>query len=148
MSVATVPLVLQFLISCVVNDLDMLDPFNDTEEDLSGPPTTSFSPTPSVSTPMQGPHVRTPLTGLPAGIRTVFHSNTPLSWTGGTNLLQKMDKDQFAEERQENIYFPFASRMEWDLASWLSTGGLSQKEVDSFLKLDYVSFLLLDLIDR
>ncbi|KAL4072026.1 hypothetical protein J3A83DRAFT_4372007 [Scleroderma citrinum] len=45
-----------------------------------------------------------------------------------------MDNDAHADIRDsENIYFPFASQSEWGLANWLSSGALSQKEIDSYL---------------
>ena len=37
---------------------------------------------------------------------------------------------------------PFESEKEWELARWLMTSGISQKKIDSFLKLETVSNLL------
>lgn len=46
--------------------------------------------------------------------------------------------DKFAEERIENPYYPFASRAEWELASFLSRADLSMKFIDEFLSLELV----------
>ncbi|KAG1802822.1 uncharacterized protein HD556DRAFT_1489651 [Suillus plorans] len=49
-----------------------------------------------------------------------------------------MDDDEYATIRHtENIYYPFASKSEFDLAGWLSRGALSQKEIDAFLHLEH-----------
>ncbi|KAL4065534.1 hypothetical protein V8B97DRAFT_2025692 [Scleroderma yunnanense] len=64
----------------------------------------------------------------------MYHPNQPVVHEGGMNLLQCMDNDAHADIRDsENIYFPFASQSEWGLANWLSSGALSQKEIDSYL---------------
>ncbi|KAH7910711.1 hypothetical protein BJ138DRAFT_1087120 [Hygrophoropsis aurantiaca] len=47
-----------------------------------------------------------------------------------------MDEDIYAEIREENIFFPFASKSEWELGNFLSSGSLSQKDVDRYLQLE------------
>jgi hypothetical protein len=37
----------------------------------------------------------------------------------GETFMDRCDKDKFAERRKGNIYYPFASRDEWELASFL-----------------------------
>ena len=49
--------------------------------------------------------------------------------------------DKFAEERTKNPYYPFASRAEWELASFLSRANLSMKFVDEFLSLELACIL-------
>ncbi|KAF9477723.1 hypothetical protein BDN70DRAFT_810175 [Pholiota conissans] len=78
------------------------------------------------------------LTGLPSSARVVFHPNVPATKTGGANLLQAMDSDRNAAVRQTHLFFPFANKAEWELASWLCNGGLSQRDIDTFLNLDFV----------
>ncbi|KAI6008951.1 hypothetical protein EDC04DRAFT_2871434 [Pisolithus marmoratus] len=71
----------------------------------------------------------------------VYHPNPPVSHPGGLNLLQRMEMDQYAPIRNsENIYFPFASRSEWELADWLSRGALSHKEIDTYLHLEHMIY--------
>jgi hypothetical protein len=70
----------------------------------------------------------------------VYHPNQPTGRKGGMNLLAQMDNDQFAPIRNsENLYYPFASKSEWELADWLSSGALSTKDIDTYLRLEHVS---------
>jgi hypothetical protein len=55
----------------------------------------------------------------------------------GENLLQAMERDQYEEQQKENIFYPFSSHEDWQLASWLLQGSLSQKSIDEFLRLEY-----------
>ena len=56
-----------------------------------------------------------------------------------------MDQDQFAHIRDsENVYYPFASKSEWEFANWLSSGSLSQKEINLYLHSQYVGAYLSD----
>jgi hypothetical protein len=49
------------------------------------------------------------------------------------------DDDEYAENREMNLYYPFASQPEWELASFLLKSGLSMVAIDEFLKLQMVS---------
>jgi hypothetical protein len=55
------------------------------------------------------------------------------------------DLSKFESLRKEQIsegsapWFPFESEDEWELGRWLMTSGISQKKIDSFLKLHKVS---------
>jgi hypothetical protein len=46
--------------------------------------------------------------------------------------------DAQAAERTSNHYYPFQSKGEWELASFLSQSGLSMKRIDEFLSLNLV----------
>jgi hypothetical protein len=59
----------------------------------------------------------------------------------GETLMDQCDKDKFTERRKENLYYPFASRDEWELASFLLHSRLSMAAVDRFLKLELVSYI-------
>jgi hypothetical protein len=52
------------------------------------------------------------------------------------------DKDKHASKRVNNLYYPFASAKEWEVASFLLKSGLSQAKIDEFLKLELVSHFL------
>lgn len=56
----------------------------------------------------------------------------------GTTFMEQFDYDQFANERTENLYYPFASREEWEFASSLLCSNLSMQAIDKFLSLDLV----------
>lgn len=57
---------------------------------------------------------------------------------GGKSFMDNFRQDKYAGERQENLYFPFASREEWQLASWLLRSHLSLSAIDLLLSLDVV----------
>ncbi|KAI6022134.1 hypothetical protein BKA83DRAFT_102958 [Pisolithus microcarpus] len=48
-----------------------------------------------------------------------------------------MDHDQYHENRQTNIYWPFRSRAEWRLGKFLAEN-LMQSQINTFLKLDWL----------
>ncbi|KAF8831720.1 hypothetical protein HHX47_DHR1001236 [Lentinula edodes] len=54
----------------------------------------------------------------------------------GVTYLDEFNDDRFAEERKTNLYYPFASRPEWETASFLLNSSLSMREIDSYLQLD------------
>ena len=53
------------------------------------------------------------------------------------------DKNEHAAQQQENLYFPFASREEWEFASWLLRSGLGLSAIDHLLSLDLVCLISL-----
>jgi hypothetical protein len=57
----------------------------------------------------------------------------------GTTFMDDFDADIHAGERQKNIFYPFASRDEWQIASYLLRSGLSMSAIDDFLSLELVS---------
>jgi hypothetical protein len=60
----------------------------------------------------------------------------------GPTFMDQFDNDDFASaRRQGHIYYPFASRDEWELASFLLRSNLSLGDTDCFLKLELVSFI-------
>ena len=58
----------------------------------------------------------------------------------GETFMDQCNNDKFSERRQGNIYYPFASRDEWELASFLLRSRLSMAALDRFLKLELVSY--------
>lgn len=57
---------------------------------------------------------------------------------GNTVLDDIRFNDKFAAEREELLYFPFASELEWELAAWMSKAGMSVEHRDAFFKLQFV----------
>ena len=57
----------------------------------------------------------------------------------GQTFLNIFDEDEYAEARMENLYYPFASQQEWELASFLLQSDLSVAAIDRFLRLELVS---------
>jgi hypothetical protein len=56
-----------------------------------------------------------------------------------TTFMEEFDRDQYAGERAENLYYPFASRDEWEFAAFLLRSDLSMASIDSLLSLNLVS---------
>jgi hypothetical protein len=56
----------------------------------------------------------------------------------GDTFMDLFEEDGYADVRQHNPYYPFASQPEWELASFLLKSGLSRVAVDQFLKLQLV----------
>ncbi len=67
----------------------------------------------------------------------------------GTTFMDQFDSDYFSDARKHGcLYYPFASRQEWDLASFLLNSGLSMASINRFLKLELVSrYIFCDFID-
>ena len=57
----------------------------------------------------------------------------------GKTLMDIFDTDRYADKRTELPYYPFASKAEWGLVSFLLRSDLSMKSIDQFLKLELVS---------
>jgi hypothetical protein len=56
----------------------------------------------------------------------------------GATFMDEFDRDQYAGERIENLYYPFASRNEWEFAAFLLRSDLSMASIDSLLSLNLV----------
>ncbi|KAM6504101.1 hypothetical protein JOM56_001044 [Amanita muscaria] len=63
------------------------------------------------------------------------------TYGSGTSFMRQFNSDTFATERAENIYYPFASRAEWDLAAFLLRSDLSIAAIDNFLSLTLIKGL-------
>ena len=90
-----------------------------------GPPPTPPNPPPTPPNPPPSHSVEFPNAGFVYsrrdGFMGTFYNNT------------------HAEECASNIYFPFQSKGEWEIASFLLSSGLSMKWIDDFLSLSMVS---------
>lgn len=70
-----------------------------------------------------------------------IHPNTPRIFGSGPGFVEMFNSDCHAEKRVDNLYYPFSSKEEWGLASWLSCSGLSMRAIDDFLALPMVRLL-------
>ena len=59
----------------------------------------------------------------------------------GPGFLGWFQDNKNAEARSTNLYYPFLSKGEWEIAAFLSRSGLSMKLIDEFLSLSLVSHL-------
>jgi hypothetical protein len=76
--------------------------------------------------------------GLPSFNTEFFYGSSKVFGSGET-YMDIFDEDQYADARQTNLYYPFASQPEWELASFLLKSDLSRVAIDQFLKLQFVS---------
>ena len=65
------------------------------------------------------------------------------SYPGGKTFMDQFFADKHGELRKENLFYPFASQEDWQMASWLLRSRLSMAAIDSFLSLDLVSYISL-----
>ncbi|KAG2028780.1 hypothetical protein BDR03DRAFT_1019358 [Suillus americanus] len=56
----------------------------------------------------------------------------------GSTFLDLFDADEYAECRVDNLYYPFASKEEWEIADYLLRSSLSMAAIDEFLKLSMI----------
>ncbi|KIK14601.1 hypothetical protein PISMIDRAFT_82147, partial [Pisolithus microcarpus 441] len=66
------------------------------------------------------------------------HPNMPSIYPGGTTFMDWFFDDQYATLWWQNLYYPFASAGDWQLASWLLCSWLSMATIDDFLSLQLV----------
>jgi len=57
----------------------------------------------------------------------------------GETFIDLFDGNEYAESWKKNVYYPFASQPEWELALYLLKSGLSMAATDEFLNLQMVS---------
>ncbi|KAF7972624.1 hypothetical protein HWV62_17370 [Athelia sp. TMB] len=57
------------------------------------------------------------------------------------SFMDQFDADDNAEERKENLYFPWISKGDHGLGAWLLRSGLSMQAIDDFLALELVKTL-------
>ncbi|KAF8546109.1 hypothetical protein OG21DRAFT_1528045, partial [Imleria badia] len=113
----------------VLNDAhQLLDGDDDSDLDMAyDPPNPSLDDQPFLGPPpeqfFQGRFVET------------FEGCTE-TFPGGKTFMDNFREDQYTEQRWENLYFPFASQVEWSFASWLLCSHLSMTAINSLLSLD------------
>lgn len=75
---------------------------------------------------------------VPSGKFVEMYEGCSEAFPGGRTFMDEFWRDKHAAERRENLYFPFASREEWQFASWLLRSRLSLSAINSLLSLDIV----------
>lgn len=73
---------------------------------------------------------------------TEFYPNASKIFGSGPTFMDNFDNDRFSKERQAHSHYPFASKDEWQMASFLLRSGLSMAALDMFFKLELVGDLL------
>ena len=62
-----------------------------------------------------------------------------MTYGQASTFLDRFNEDEYASFRAVNMYYPFSSKAEWELASFLLSSDLSMQKVNEFLKLKLVS---------
>lgn len=75
-----------------------------------------------------------------------IYPSSPSIFGFGQGFMDGFYADHHAEKRGANIYYPFSSKEEWGLASWLLCSGLSMRAIDDFLALPMVCFMTRDIL--
>jgi hypothetical protein len=78
--------------------------------------------------------------GMDDGLFIEEYEGSAKEYGTSTTFMEEFDRDQYAGERVENLYYPFASRDEWEFAAFLLRSDLSMASIDSLLSLNLVSF--------
>jgi hypothetical protein len=61
----------------------------------------------------------------------------------GESFTDVFNNDKYADRRDDNLYYPFASKPDWEMASFLLRSTLSMAAIDEFLSLELVRLFLL-----
>ena len=56
----------------------------------------------------------------------------------GHTFMDMFNADRFSSKCQNNLFYSFVSKAEWEFASWLTNSGLSMSAIDKCLSLDIV----------
>ena len=64
------------------------------------------------------------------------------SYESGNTFMDKFNSDEYVSACIQNLYYPFDSKDEWELASFLLLSNLSQLSINKLLLLALVSFKL------
>jgi len=76
----------------------------------------------------------------PLGTLIEEYEGAGASYGKGTTFMDQFNQDAYASDRALNLYYPFSSRDEWELASFLLGSDLSMAAITQFLSLKLVSF--------
>ena len=73
-----------------------------------------------------------------SGVNAEYFLHAARVYDGGLTFMDQFDTDPFSARRTTNLYYPFASRQDWELGSWLLRSGLSLVAIDKFFSLELV----------
>ncbi|KAG1741923.1 hypothetical protein EDD22DRAFT_982197 [Suillus occidentalis] len=71
-----------------------------------------------------------------------FRNAAKVYWRGRT-FQDRFNMDPYTAYRKDNLYYPFASRQDWELSSFLLCSSLSMAAIDEFLGLELVKAISL-----
>ena len=125
---------------------DNWDPFdesdNESDSALAAPVTSSHTLSSTAAAFPKMPRTQISPATSGARFRKETHPNPSFAQKGGRNIIEQMDSDKLYAEHQSNIFYPFSSQADWDLATWLTTTSLTNRQIDNFCQLSYVRLSL------
>lgn len=78
-------------------------------------------------------------TSPPSTERKDCHPNPSRTFGTAPTFMGNFHEDRHAKDRENNLYYPFASADEWEVASYLTRSNMTVVQIDEFLKLRLVS---------
>ena len=87
----------------------------------------------------QEPDLQMPGPGTTSPGSVKYFPGASQIYPGGKTFMDQFFSDKHGELRRENLFYPFASQQDWQIASWLLRSRLSMAAIDSFLSMDLVS---------
>jgi hypothetical protein len=61
----------------------------------------------------------------------------------GSTFMDQFYQDKHSQHRADNIFYPFASKQDWEIASWMVRSNLSMAIIDEFLSIELVCLFIL-----
>jgi hypothetical protein len=95
---------------------------------------------PEVIDQVMEPEASMPPPPVDNGIVTEAFPGAAQVYGRGETFMDQFDRDSHADKREDNIYYPFTSKSDWQTASWLLRSGLSMSAINEFLALESVIF--------
>lgn len=72
-----------------------------------------------------------------------FFPEAGQTYGDGPTFMDLFDTDRYASQRVNNTYYPFHTKGDWEMGSWLLRSGLSMRAINDFLRLEKVGVLFL-----
>ncbi|KIK29651.1 hypothetical protein PISMIDRAFT_74571, partial [Pisolithus microcarpus 441] len=60
------------------------------------------------------------------------------NYKGRKTFMENFDDNLHAMKCQDNLYYPFASVGDWQMAEWIELSGPSMAQMDKFLSMQFV----------
>lgn len=78
--------------------------------------------------------------GIPPPFIEQYSSASEIHGHGPT-FMELFYRDTHSQHRADNVFYPFASKQDWEIASWLVRSNLSIPVIDEFLSLELVCLI-------
>lgn len=70
-----------------------------------------------------------------------FYPGAGQTYGRSLSFMDLFNTDQHAKKRVQDPYWPFSSKSDWEMGSWLLRSGLSMQKINDFLRLTMVCLL-------